>query len=239
MLANQFSNCCEPHATRKTAGERIMYGFIASSAALFAMGVMGTPSLSTAQDPPPDSEPGLRQTALRVLSQPEGPALSVTSTSFANMGDIPFPNTQYRENRFPGLRWIGAPAGVKTYAVIMQDGDRLANGMPLLHWTMYDIPKTVHHLVAGLRNPPHGAHFGPNMKGANQPYLGPKTPPGPKHRYHFAVFALDTELNLPPTATYDDLVNAMKGHVLSAGEIVGLGMVDPRAHISSGTPNGR
>ena len=44
----------------------------------------------------------------------------------------------------------------------------------------------------------------------------------PPHHYHFEVFALDTMLDLHAGANRDDLVNAMRGHVLAKGELVGL-----------------
>jgi phosphatidylethanolamine-binding protein (PEBP) family uncharacterized protein len=75
--------------------------------------------------------------------------------------------------------------------------------------------------------PPAGAQYGPNIRGPNQPYMGPKTPPGPKHRYHFQVFALDTALPQDAGATYAALTAAMKDHVLASGEVIGLGQVAP------------
>jgi phosphatidylethanolamine-binding protein (PEBP) family uncharacterized protein len=35
------------------------------------------------------------------------------------------------------------------------------------------------------------------------------------------VFALDRELDVPPGAERDELLQAMRGHVLAAGELVG------------------
>ena len=76
---------------------------------------------------------------------------------------------------------------------------------------------------------PAGATHGPNIRGANQPYMGPRTPAGPKHRYHLQVFALDTTLPADAGASLDSLIAAMKDHVLASGEVVGLGQVDPNA----------
>ena len=59
--------------------------------------------------------------------------------------------------------------------------------------------------------------------------MGPRTPPGPKHRYHLQVFALDTTLPANPMMTWDQLKTALKGHVLASGEVVGLGQADPNA----------
>ena len=53
--------------------------------------------------------------------------------------------------------------------------------------------------------------------------------PGPKHRYHLQVFALDTTLAADAGANLAALTAAMKDHVLASGEVVGLGTVDPNA----------
>jgi para-nitrobenzyl esterase len=123
---------------------------------------------------------------------------------------------------FPGLSWSKGPYGTRTYAVIMQDDDALPRGMPVLHWTMYDIALGVRTLDAGMTAPPAEARNGPNMFGASHAYSGPHTPPGPRHHYHFQVFALDQKLDLRVGSNREDLVRAMRGHVLAKGELVGL-----------------
>jgi para-nitrobenzyl esterase len=152
-----------------------------------------------------------------------GATLTVTTPAFKAGGDIPFENTQYKGNVFPGLSWTAGPAGTKSYAIIMQDGDAMRNGAPILHWTMVNIPASVTKLDAGMTSPPAGSEYGPNIRGASQPYTGPRTPPGPKHRYHLQVFALGTAIALSSKATYADLTDAMKGQVLASGEVIGLG----------------
>jgi phosphatidylethanolamine-binding protein (PEBP) family uncharacterized protein len=58
--------------------------------------------------------------------------------------------------------------------------------------------------------------------GGTDGYFGPAPPPGHGvHRYHFELFALDDEPELPPHATKRDILHAMRGHVLASGEIVG------------------
>ncbi|WP_312486904.1 YbhB/YbcL family Raf kinase inhibitor-like protein [Massilia timonae] len=53
-------------------------------------------------------------------------------------------------------------------------------------------------------------------------YYGPKPPVGEAaHRYHFQVYALDKMLDVPFGADRDQVLAAMKGHVLAKGEIVG------------------
>src|SRR6185437_7528346 len=106
----------------------------------------------------------------------------------------------------------------------MQDGDvRLPGGGALVHWSMYAIPGGVSRLPAGITAPPPGASFGPNYRGPNQGYLGPHTPPGPRHHYHFQVFALDRDIAPDAGLTREALMADMTGHVLASGEVIGLG----------------
>jgi para-nitrobenzyl esterase len=195
---------------------------ITASAAI----LLASPS-AFAQAPPPDTEVGITMSALNTLPAKGGAKLTVTSPAFKHMGDIPFQNTQYQGNTFPGLEWTAGPAGTKSYAIIMQDTDGMIRNAPILHWTMFNISGTK--LDAGMTAVPAGATYGPNMRGANQAYMGPRTPAGPKHRYHLQVFALDTTLPADAGATIESLTAAMKDHVLASGEIIGLGQVDPNA----------
>lgn len=186
-----------------------------------------TAASAFAQAPPPATEVGLPQLALTAIPAKGGAKLTVTSPAFKHMADIPFENTQYRGNTFPGLEWTAGPAGTRSYAVIMQDTDAIVRGGPILHWTLFNVPGT--RLDAGMTAAPAGASHGPNIRGANQSYMGPRTPAGPKHRYHLQVFALDTTLPADAGASLDSLTAAMKDHVLASGEIIGLGQVDPNA----------
>jgi para-nitrobenzyl esterase len=177
--------------------------------------------------PPPSTQVGASMLALANLPAKGGATLTVTTPAFTAGGDIPFENTSYRGNVFPGLRWSAGPAGTKSYAVIMQDGDALSHGAPILHWTMVNIPATTTQLDAAMREPPAGAQYGPNIRGPAHAYMGPHTPPGPKHRYHLQVFALDTTIPDAALADYASLTAAMNGHVLASGEVIGLGQAPP------------
>jgi len=179
--------------------------------------------------PPAASEVGLPYLALNLLPATGGATLKVTTPAFANMADIPFENTQYRGNVFPGLTWSKGPKATKSYVVIMQDTDVVVRGDTILHWTMFNIPAGVTTLAPGMTAPPPGATYGPNIRAANQAYMGPRTPAGPKHRYHLQVFALDTALPSDAAMTWDALKGAMKGHVLASGQVIGLGQRDPTA----------
>jgi hypothetical protein len=73
----------------------------------------------------------------------------------------------------------------------------------------------------GTRTEPNGLLQGKTSKGS-MGYFGPRPPEGdPPHHYHFQVFALDTTLDVPQGADRDEVLRAMSGHVLAAGELVG------------------
>jgi para-nitrobenzyl esterase len=187
--------------------------------------VFGAGNAMSAEAP----SPGAAQLALVNLPAKAGARLTVESPAFKTRGDIPFENTQYRGNIFPGLSWTAGPSGTRSYVIIMQDPDAIYNGVPILHWTMFNIPASVTRLDAAMTAPPAGSSYGPNIRGLNQAYLGPHTPPGPQHHYHLQLFALDTVLGADAGADYAALTGAMKGHVLAEGELVGLAQADPNA----------
>ena len=177
--------------------------------------------------------PTLGHAAKLVLSEipaKNGGRLDVTSPAFQNGADIPFENTQYRGNIFPGLAWSKGPAGTKSYVVIMQGnlagaGEKVSGTS--IHFTLINVPADVTKLDAGLAKPPEGSLYGVNVHGENQPYAGPHTHGFTKHDYHLQVFALDSALLNDPKMAFDALESAMTGHVLASGEVVGLAAMDP------------
>jgi Raf kinase inhibitor-like YbhB/YbcL family protein len=53
-------------------------------------------------------------------------------------------------------------------------------------------------------------------------YGGPCPPPGKPHRYFFKLYALDTRLDLKAGTSRNEVESAMKGHVLSQTELMGI-----------------
>jgi Raf kinase inhibitor-like YbhB/YbcL family protein len=155
-----------------------------------------------------------------------GAKLSVTSGSFRNNGNIPDNFTQNGANQSPALSWSAGPAGTQSYVVLAEDSG-VERPLPIDHWVLYDIPAATANLPQGLAKEPKLANPAGAMNGLNiakaAGYIGPKPPAGQTHPYHFEVYALDTKLGLDPAKTDRTAVaNAMKGHVLAEGEIVGL-----------------
>lgn len=191
----------------------------------------GLAATAFAQSPPPlDPDPGA--TLLVTATNLAKDKLTVTTPGWKNGDDIAFKYTQYQGNTFPGLEWTKGPAATKSYAIIMQDSGMVMRGSPILHWSIVNIPATTTKLPEGMKpeDKPAGSIYGPNYRGGTQAYLGPRTPAGPKHRYHIQVLALDTVLpaDFAPK-NYDELIAPLKDHVVASGSVIGLGQVDPSA----------
>jgi para-nitrobenzyl esterase len=196
--------------------------------------VLAAAPLLAQQPAPAETEVGIAMLALTNAPAKGGAKLMVTTPAFKDMADIPYENTQYQGNKFPGLEWTAGPAGTKSYVVIMQDTDAMRNGAPILHWTMVDVPASTTKLAPGMTDAPQGAMNGPNMRGLMQAYMGPRTPAGPKHRYHLQVFAMDNTVGndsmsgADGAAAFTAMLAAMKGHVLASGQVIGLGSAPPK-----------
>src|ERR1700678_387940 len=101
-----------------------------STAAAVAAVVLGlTVFTAGAADAP---SPGAAQLALATVPAKGTVRLTVESPAFKDGGDIPFENTQYRGNVFPGLSWSKGPQGTQYYVVIMQDTDAVVRGDAIL-----------------------------------------------------------------------------------------------------------
>jgi Raf kinase inhibitor-like YbhB/YbcL family protein len=150
-----------------------------------------------------------------------GHMFQLTSSSFQPESDIPAKFTCQGEDISPELTWKDAPAGTKTFALILHDPDAPGPG-GFTHWVVYNIPASVRQIP---QDAPKGDTLpGGGVQGRNDAgkvgYMGP-CPPSGTHRYYFYLYALDTELNLQPGAGKDDLEKAMQGHVLQKTELMG------------------
>jgi phosphatidylethanolamine-binding protein (PEBP) family uncharacterized protein/uncharacterized protein GlcG (DUF336 family) len=197
---------------------------------------LGTTGGTTATRTSEDSGSAIGHTDGLLLDQlrpRHGGSLTVTSQAFNDGADIPFENTQYRGNVFPGLRWTPGPSATRSYVVVMQ-GESLKGSLTSIHLTLYNIPAALTELEAGMTAPPPGASYGPNVHGLNQAYAGPHSHTPARQRYHLQVFALDARLQAAPDLSFEALEAVMRGHVLASGELVGWAARDPRAGGSEG-----
>jgi Raf kinase inhibitor-like YbhB/YbcL family protein len=147
-------------------------------------------------------------------------AFTLTSPAFANDAAIPSKYTcdAGQQNPSPALTWKEAPAGTKSFALILHDPDApLAGGFT--HWVLFDIPATATSLPEGFQ--PGSVGVSGNSGFRRGGYGGP-CPPSGTHHYHFTLSALDVPtLGLQQGATKADVEKAMQGHVLGTAELVG------------------
>ena len=124
----------------------------------------------------------------------------------------------------PPLRWRGAPPSTRSYALIMYDPDAPIG--TFIHWVLYDIP-------AGRLELPEAVPARPEIPGVGVHgvndfgrlgYGGPCPPRGHgRHRYYFALHALDVEsLGLRPGATAAQVLRAMRPHVVGHAVLMGV-----------------
>jgi Raf kinase inhibitor-like YbhB/YbcL family protein len=144
-------------------------------------------------------------------------AIRVSSPAFEAGDAIPKRHTGEGQDVSPALRWTGLPEGTREIALICDDPDA-PTPRPFVHWVVYKIPADREGLPEGDTQ---GALEGTNDFGRTG-YGGPMPPRGHGiHRYHFKVYALDAELEGDAGSTRDRLLDAIEGHVLAEGELVG------------------
>jgi len=146
--------------------------------------------------------------------------LIVTSKAFQAGSFIPQKYTCDGKNVSPPLKWRGAPPGTQSFVLVADDPD--APKGTWVHWVVFDIPPTLDMLPEAM--PPIKKLANAERQGTNDfkkiGYGGP-CPPSGIHRYFFKVYALDTMLRLEPGATKPQVLDAMEGHILAQGVLIG------------------
>ena len=153
------------------------------------------------------------------------------------------------DNTSPPLDWTGIPEGAVSIALVMGSDqlieERAVDAIPdkeivetWSHWVIWNIPADATGLPEAVASTTQVAAIGPRTaQGVNDDntigYSGPCPIPVTVERsgylgapklvfsYIFHVYALDTELDLGPETTKDDLLKAIDGHVLAGGQIKG------------------
>ena len=136
----------------------------------------------------------------------------VYSLAFSHKGHIPPKYTCEGMDINPPIEVSNIPENTKTLAMIVEDPD--APGGVFDHWLVWNI----------YPNEAITENNNPGINGTNSfgktGYGGPCPPTG-AHRYYFKVYALDTELDLLAGSGKKALQDAMNGHILATGELMG------------------
>lgn len=148
--------------------------------------------------------------------------IKVRSDAFEEGGMIPEENTCDGDNVSPEISWGGAPAETKSFALICDDPDAPAGTW--VHWVVYNIPANKKGLHEGISA--DKKLYDGTMQGINDfreyGYGGPCPPKGSAHSYYFKVYALDTTFDIQKDVSKAVLLEAMKGHILAQGQLIGM-----------------
>jgi Raf kinase inhibitor-like YbhB/YbcL family protein len=145
------------------------------------------------------------------------PRLSVTSPWFEDGAPLPARCTVDGEGVPPPLRWSEPPAHTRELVLICEDPDAPL-AQPSVHWLVYDISAETRGLdQASVKH----AREGQNSR-LKDGFTPAAPPPGHGlHHYHFQLFALDAPLALERGEGRSKVIEAMEGHVIAYGELVG------------------
>src|SRR5262245_48981436 len=166
---------------------------------------------------------------------PTQPPMTLTIPGFLDGGQIPVkfsqaaPGVAPGEGTSPAMQWANVPTGTQSFVLHMHDLDVARNKTTddQVHWVVWNIPATVTGLPEGV---PKGAQLADGsyqISVTGQMYRGPGAPAtGPLHHYIFELYALDTKLDVKPTAdafeTRAIVMKAIQGHILGKAVYGGL-----------------
>ncbi|HEV7431888.1 MAG TPA: YbhB/YbcL family Raf kinase inhibitor-like protein [Steroidobacteraceae bacterium] len=132
------------------------------------------------------------------------------------------------ENVSPSLSWSGAPAGTKSFALLVHDPDAPTGGAGWWHWVVYNLPATATSIAEGAGTAdgaalPQGAKQGKTDFGSIG-WGGPCPPEGHgKHHYKFSLYALKVEKLEVPEGASAALIGFMaNANAIGKAELTGL-----------------
>ena len=151
-------------------------------------------------------------------------SIALESPAFEDGGSIPSRYTADGEKISPPLTWRGVPADAEALVLIVEDPDAPTPD-PLVHLVAWDLPADLADLPEGeLKSPRHEGLD--EMLGRNAYRQSAWLPPDPPkchgpHLYVFQTFALDRKLDFIHPPSRKAVAEAMRGHVLAKGVLVG------------------
>jgi Raf kinase inhibitor-like YbhB/YbcL family protein len=144
------------------------------------------------------------------------------STAFDEGGMLPPRFTCDGDGVSPPLSWEDVPDGTLGFALLCEDPDA-PSGL-FTHWVLYNLPAGTRELAEGVPKDAVlsiGARQGTNSFG-DMGYGGACPPRGDReHRYIFKLYALDTSLGLEPGESREQLLDAVRDHVLAEAQVTG------------------
>ena len=144
---------------------------------------------------------------------------TLTSTAFQDHHAIPKVYGCDGKNISPPLRWENPPANTKSFVLTLLSPGWAASDT--YKWLVYNLPATTKALGVGANaDLPEGALTGTNSL-HDAIYRGPCPPDANPHDYIFTLYALDTVLTLDEKAEVDELLPAIKHHIIKQAVLTG------------------
>ena len=166
---------------------------------------------------------------------PAQAAMTLTIPGFPDGGQIPVkfsqaaPGVAVGEGTSPAMTWANVPAGTQSFVLNMHDMDLARNKTTddQVHWVVWNIPATSTGLPEGVPKGSQLADGSYQISATGTMYRGPGAGAnGPFHHYMFELYALDTKLDVTPSAdafeTRAKVINAIQGHILAKAVYGGL-----------------
>jgi hypothetical protein len=126
----------------------------------------------------------------------------------------------------PALQWSGVPAAAQCLVLVVEDVD-VPLPRPVTHAIAYAIDPATTTLAAGALNRKDGPEsddtYAVGYNGMGRcAYVAPSPLPGHGvHRYVFTLLAVDYVPRFDQPPTRGRLLNAVAGHVVALGELIG------------------
>lgn len=146
-------------------------------------------------------------------------SIEVSSPSFADGQAIPARHSADGVGTSPALAWR-LPGDAAALVLLVEDADS-PSPEPLVHAIAWNLDAASDGLAEGALSGEPSVETGRNSYFRTD-WLpcDPPTGHGP-HRYAFQLFALDTPLNFDTAPGRSALLEAMKGHLLARGALIG------------------
>lgn len=145
--------------------------------------------------------------------------MHIISPAFEHQGKLPIKYTCHDKNMNPPLQFHGVPSNAKSLVLVMSDPDA-PQSQPWIHWVLFNIPPKTREIKEGSMV--EGAKRGKNTAQTLE-YYGACPPIGHgMHHYYFILYALDKELDLQEGASYEEVKQALQGHIIAQADLVGL-----------------